>query len=368
MTRQTLKVTALLALAACGGSDLDTLTPSPRLVLVDSLVLEQSDFVYLASPSAISADDDGYWVADMQQATLIRYDREGRYQRRIGRAGRGPGEFSAPWRMASGGEHSLLVLDMGDFSVVGVDTRDGSHSFRHSLGGRFFGTSMHLRGDSLLLGGLAMTPPLGGAWLDITTGTVTAAVAAPEGHDPLLTNFEFATAVHLRDGVLGVWPALRNSRLRRWDGSDVDVQIPARTRPVPPHDLLERLMSHQLRPDSAWMLVTIPWAVGTLASGDGAIASLTFVPGPEGEGLRLTGGYLSVISAAADRACVDASISLQSDERPVVGFRGDTLQLLEQVVQGAEAVAVIRSFVVQTDDCDWLPVGGGAALTTNPGD
>lgn len=354
-----------LVLAACDGIDFPDSTLSPVLVPVDSIVLVQNDAAYLASPSALAADDDGYWVADIQQATIVRYDREGRFERALGRKGRGPGEFGAPWRLASGDDQRLLVLDMGDFSVVGVDTRDGTHSFRHALGGMFFGTSMHPRGDSLLLGGLGMTPPLGGVWLNLTTGDVTTAVPAPEVSDPLLSFFEFATAVELRGGVLAVWPALRDSRLRLWDGRDVDVQIPARTRPVPPRDLQDRLMSRQLDPESAWAMIAVPWASTTLAGGDGAIVSLTFTPGAEGEGLRLTGGYLSVISAAADRACVDAPLELRSDERPVVAFRGDTLQLLEQVVQGTDVIAVLRSFVVSTEGCEWMPVEGGADLAAS---
>src|SRR5690606_30522134 len=105
----------------------------------------------------------------------------------------------------------------------------------------------------------------GGVWLNLTTGDVTTAVPAPEVSDPLLSFFEFATAVELRGGVLAVWPALRDSRLRLWDGRDVDVQIPARTRPVPPRDLQDRLMSRQLDPESAWAMIAVPWASTTLA-------------------------------------------------------------------------------------------------------
>ena len=345
-----------LALAACGGTDSGTTVPSPRLTLVDSIVLEQNDSAYLASPAAMVADDHGYWVADAQQATLLRYDREGRYERRIGRQGRGPGEFASPWRLAHRDDGQLLVLDLGSGSVVGVNSQDGAHDFRHPVGGMFFGTSMFPRGDSLLLGGLGMTPPLGGVWLDLASGEVTTAVPAPEGTERvLLSNFEFAAVVELQDGILAMWPGLRDARLRGWDGSDVDVQIPAITRPVPPQDMLDGLKSGRLDSGVAWSLISLPWASGVLAAGDGAFATLTFAPLSLEEGVSVTGGHLSVISGAADRACVDAPITFHSDERPVVSFRGDTLQLLEQVVQGSESLAVLRTYAISTEGCDWLP-------------
>src|SRR5690606_10773861 len=104
------------------------------LVLVDSIVLEQGDSTFLAYPSAIVVDDDGYWIADTQQATLHRYDREGRYERRVGRKGRGPGEFGAPFRMVAGGSVGLAVADLDGFTVSGVDAYNGTHLYRHALG------------------------------------------------------------------------------------------------------------------------------------------------------------------------------------------------------------------------------------------
>ncbi len=366
MTRRIATSTALLAAAAglaCSGSDGASLSPHPLLVLTDSIVLEQGDSTFLARPSAILADAEGYWVADMTAGNIRRYDRAGRYERVIGRTGRGPGEFGAPVRLAPIRPDRFVVLDMGDFTVVGVDTHDGSHAFRHSLGGMFFGTSMHASGDSLLLGGLRMgdmgdagfKSADGGLWLDLSSGDVTSAVTAPAGSVNLLPSFEFAASVRLDEGIVGIWPPLPDARMRRWDGTEADLRIPASRRPVPPDDLQERLMARQLTAQEAWTMTTIPWATGSVSSGDAVLASLTFKFEPE-SGLSPTGAFVSVLRAAADSACVDAPVQLLSEEMPVVAFHGDTLLTLDQVVQGDDALVVVRRFAIDTQGCEWLPI------------
>ena len=116
-------------------------------------------------------------------------------------------------------EPGLMVLDMGDFSAVSVDTRDGTHAFRHSLGGMFFGTSMQVSGDSLLLGGLRMgdmgergfSSADAGLWIDLSSGEVTSAAQAPEG-----------TADRIGAAVQGqqVLPQPRDEPGRLRDGAD----------------------------------------------------------------------------------------------------------------------------------------------------
>lgn len=366
MNRKIAGPIALLALAvtlACSGADVAGSEPHARLVLTDSIVLEQGDSNFLARPSAILADAEGYWVADMNLGNLRRYDREGGYERTMGRKGSGPGEFGSPFRLASAGTDRLMVLDMGDFSAVGVDTRDGTHAFRHSLGGMFFGTSMHVSGDSLLLGGLRMgsmgeagfSSADAGLWLDVSSGVVTSAAQAPEGTANMMPSFEFASIVKLNDGVLALWPALNYARLHRWDGTEADLIIPAHTRPLPPGDLQEQLMSRKLTAPEAWTMLTIPWATGSLSNGDAALVNLAFTLRPE-EGLSATGAFVSVLRAGADSACVDAPLQLLSEEMPVVAFHGDTLLTLDQVVQGEDALVMVRRFAIDTDACEWLPM------------
>lgn len=347
---------ATLAVSACGGSDSAELMLHPQLVLVDSIVLEQGDSTFLARPSAVAVDDDGYWVADMQQATLSRYDREGRYERRVGRQGRGPGEFGAPFRLASSATGRLDVADLDGFSVTRVNADNGAHLYRHSLGSQMFITSMAYRGDSLLLGGASLQPLAGAVWLSMTTGEFTAAVPTSEANRGLLMSFEFATAAEVRDGVIATWQGLHHARLRGWDGSETDLAIPARDRNVPPLDLMEQLISRRLDGDSARALYPLPVAAGTLSNGDAAIMHVQARWSADRRGAVWERGFLSVINAAADSACVDAPIEFRSDELPVVAFHGDTLFFLDQVVQDTDAIAVVRSFEISTAGCEWLPI------------
>lgn len=353
-------LTVLAAVFACAGPD----SPSPRLVLVDSIVLEQGDTTFLGRPGGLAIVDDGFWVADMQVGRLTHYDRSGGYRRSIGRQGDGPGEFNVPFRLAYAPPGRLDVLDVGRFVVTGVDAGDGTHLYRHSLGPQNYGTSIAYRGDSLLVGGASIDPVAGALWLNLTTGEITAAVPAPEGRERLVRNLEYATAAQVRDGVVAVWQGLYLARLSGWDGSNIELAIPARTRSVPPEDLLEQLLSGAFELDSAGVTFPVPLGASTLPNDGAAFVHIQPRWSEDGSRFEFEGGFLSVINAAADSACVDAPIELRSEELPVIGFRGDTLYLLEQVVEDNEVTAMVRSFEISTEGCEWMPVVRYAAEGT----
>ncbi len=64
--------------------------------------------------------------------------------------------------------------------------------------------------------------------------------------------------------------------------------------------------------------------------------------------------WVSVIDADRTRACPDARVPLGPESHPVVGFEGDRLLVLEQVLGGGDAVTVLRRIAVDADDCDWI--------------
>ena len=44
------------------------------------------------------------------------------------------------------------------------------------------------------------------------------------------------------------------------------------------------------------------------------------------------------------------------DSHPAIGFEGDLLLVLDQVIRGGDAETVVRRIKVETDDCEWVPL------------
>lgn len=62
------------------------------------------------------------------------------------------------------------------------------------------------------------------------------------------------------------------------------------------------------------------------------------------------------IDPSRSRACPDGLIALEDGSHPAIGFEGDLLLVLDQVIRGGDAETVVRRIQVETDDCDWVPL------------
>lgn len=345
--------------AACGEAPRPAMRDSPALLPLGEIVLEQDGAApVLASPGGLLVDDAGLWVTDLQQGALLRYDRSGRFERAVGRAGGGPGEFRAPFRLVRLGDDTLGVFDVGLAALVELGA-DDTELVRRPLGTQLFATSVFARGDSLLLGGVSLAPLAGALWLNRRTGAVRAAAPADTAWRAVLTSFEIGTAAPLAGGVLAVHWAMPHAMLHADGGSSRAVRLPARTRPVPPADLREQLLARRLPPDSARARYPAPIAAGVLPGGDVVLVHVGVRWDAASARASWRDGHVSVVRAAGDSACADAPLVVESDELPVVAFRGDTLYLLEQLVAGDRAEARLRAFTVGTQGCAWLPVVDG---------
>jgi len=91
-------------------------------------------------PRSVKASEDGsIYVIDGKDICIKVYDRQGKYQRTIGRQGQGPGEFSSGYLyfdISSDGK--IYIMDCRNSCVIVMD-KDGDfiHSFR--LPGRLYG-------------------------------------------------------------------------------------------------------------------------------------------------------------------------------------------------------------------------------------
>lgn len=101
------------------------MVPSADWTFVQELrvgAIEGGDSITLGRIEDIGVDDQGrIFAADVMGAHVLVYDPAGRFIRRIGRSGRGPGEFREPMRLLLR-EDTLLVWDPVAWRITRFDT------------------------------------------------------------------------------------------------------------------------------------------------------------------------------------------------------------------------------------------------------
>ncbi len=144
---------AILPSAALG-SRLAAQTPGPDLVLLDSLVLEETDHDYLGQPLGLFVGADGsLLISDGFSDAVFQYDRSGRLMGIAGQKGDGPGEFRNLGGVGfAGGSVIGFVDEAGKLELYDSGTRAHLGSVRLSLENR--PAVFAVRGDSLWFAGV----------------------------------------------------------------------------------------------------------------------------------------------------------------------------------------------------------------------
>jgi hypothetical protein len=172
---------------------------------------------------------------------------------------------------------------------------------------------------------------------------------------PLLAeSHPYASMLDLGSKVLVGFTGHHALFITRLDGTVIDtVEIPAVRRRGVPHDLVDHYRKPISDEDIAGLGSSL-MALHQMPSKEIAAAymDVSFV-----DNLTTAEGYVSVLSADLKRACVDVPLHFAKDGRPTIAFRGDTLYALEQRVQSSTtSTTTIRSYVIDTSGCDWMPV------------
>lgn len=63
-----------------------------------------------------------------------------------------------------------------------------------------------------------------------------------------------------------------------------------------------------------------------------------------------------VLEESGDDYLVLPAPVMEEGSHPAIGFEGDLLLVLDQVIRGGDAETVVRRIQVETDDCDWVPL------------
>jgi len=158
-TRLLLPLAAVIAVCACDGAQREANTTAP--VLIGEVILEESDSAFIGKLGALKlTHDKSVVVSDLSSASVLVYSPTGKLMRRLGRRGKGPGEFVAPVAFAVSNDNRLAVEDAAlrrtaEFSLTdGEMLRSLTHSgdvFSLAYGERGLHGAMFNLNDSLAL-------------------------------------------------------------------------------------------------------------------------------------------------------------------------------------------------------------------------
>jgi hypothetical protein len=330
-----------------------------RLVLRDSIRLQQRGDVFLSLPAAAAADSAGYLVTDDQEPQVLAFSRRGALLRRYGRKGEGPGEFREAVAAFPYKKDRVIVFSRVPPAAQVFDRASGAfvEEFRLTtpimsarvvtgrvwIGGNRYATRTGLH--RLVLGNDHETDlaPLPGNF---------------ENMGPLGGFFPMVSFAVWSDTVLVGFEPSGTLTLLLDDGTVLDtIPIPARRRrgvPDDPSGTLLRFM-HTRSYDKVFGLLSA--LRGMHHNADGTTTLVYFDSRPETPPVT-SEMFVSVLSADRTRACVDARVPLHPEAQPTFGFDGDELVVLEQVIEGAEAVPVLKHYRVDTSGCDWIGTKG----------
>ncbi len=307
-------------------------------VLIDSVRLRDSEQAFVAEPAGVAMTGNAIFVADAGSASVLQFARDGALVRRIGRRGRGPGEFSAPGGMAVVGDSVLVVSDVGTGRISLFDARTGDLLRIVRFPGSPFTISAV---EDTLLGGTFDAMQTSSMYRMVSGDSVGQALGPISGDYSTGPRLKFAypfSAAALRPGgAVVAMVASRTMYVTDAHGTVVDsILLEARKRRGVP-DGLERLLASSRKPEEQMVMVSILTAIASLGT-QTAMVHVDFSP----QGTSVSGtAYLSLVDWETHRQCVDAEVALAPDTRPVFAFRGDTVLALQNVVTGTDSMVSV---------------------------
>lgn len=351
MTRVLMIVVALtLSLSASAAAQ-------PVLIVEDSIVLDQPDPYFLTVPLSVTPDGDGFLVTDAQAPRLFRYRGDGSLDRTYGAEGEGPGELeeaalAMPFRTAE-----ILGISWSPAAAQSFDRESGAFIDRYALSGAV--ESAHLDGEVLWVGGVDYGSRTAVRRVELESGSVERFVTIPASYRPgapLHGIFPQIPIAMWGDTLLVGFEPLAELVLVDKEGSELDrFSLPSSARRGTPDDP-EAVILEVFR-DGPYERV-----FGTLSAtralhrrSDGTILVVHYDSRPEPPPVT-SEAFVSVVSADRRSVCLDAAVPLSPEAQPAVGFRGDTLLVLEQVIVGFDVQAVLRFIDVDTANCRWTNV------------
>ena len=278
------------------------LSAQPTVTVVDSIVLEESGDDYLALPAPVIPDGAGGYLEFVERHPLRTL-----FQTVVIDSGElwlsGAGQQLPPSAPQYGDRSAIRRWQLGDDEAEPVVGLPEIYEAGGPLGGIFPEMPFAKWADTLLVGFMPL-PYL------IVTDT--------EGGE--LDRFEV--------------PVVRR-----------------RGNPDDPEAAIEEVLGGGRYPD---VFGLFSLTRGVHRRPDGTFLVVHFDLGTDGPPVSTEALWVSVIDASRTRACPDGLVPLEDGSHPAIGFEGDLLLVLDQVIRGGDAETVVRRIKVETDDCEWV--------------
>jgi hypothetical protein len=309
---------AVMLLVSCSSDNPSV--GSPSLLALDTVLLVETDSLFVGQPTGFAAAEDGtYLIADLRNATVHHYAPDGRHLGRLGQRGRGPSEFASGPGVAIATGDSLVIVHDGVVAKL-LNYRTGALRWERLLPGSAIPRSEPLasrngryffrlidraqRTTLAVVSGASDPPLLGGpfpdllGWSRIVDDHLSYLQVAPLAGDSVAVAVEVADAVFT--GPFG-------GPYRR---TEVPVQRRRGSRP----DLVRQVQdSDPQRALSVVYELSVPYALGRLSSGNLAYVTADLTRLSNRFAVRL---FVSVVDPARQQACTDAEIQTPTDPRP----------------------------------------------------
>ncbi len=333
---------AAAALFACGGGERTPPMTAERtpLIPIDSVALDESrSGSVLHRPNRVYGDDRGeILVSEFTSATVVRFDRGGRFLGSIGRAGRGPGEFVTPAMIAPLGD-TLVVFDVGRREAQ-LFARDGVF-LDSTFPIPFIANDVAVTDEAVWVTGIAFDSPWTALRWDRSTGRTSWSLPKPVewARHPLLASLGGGHVAFHGDSGWAVFSGL--DRAIRLGAGTVDsggsFPIPVRLRRGVP---IDRVAAGEYRSPSE-LFAEGSGTADASALPDGGLAVLFLDMTIDG---AVRGGSYLLTTLAADGTptCIDIPPDLGEYVQVRPRLRGDTLLAL---IQREHPEGSIRSII-----------------------
>lgn len=369
-----LALAALLASAACSPTGRSRTTDRPRLIPLDSVILQEVDTALLADlgPYATVDDDGALWVTEQQSSRVLRFQPSGRLAMVLGRRGRGPGEF---------GYVGPVILVTDSLVLVEANFRGQIQAFHRTSGSylgsiRFSGvniTSAAATPSHLIWGNLQWSAdrsvmlmprsPLPRGDRGEVSPFRSTLHALPRQYRtyPELERFYLVPLTAWRDTMVVTFAAVNWLVRSTIDGAAMDTAyIPIQRRRGVTPSALEIFGALPLDFERAYRAISLTYALWRLPDGRIVVwhQDGTVKPADQSRLEIEARAFVSVLSPDFRSACVDAEVPPPSGGRPRLAMRADTLYSLDQLLDTAAPTGlrtVVRRYLVSTDGCTWLP-------------
>lgn len=347
---------AAACLMGCAGSDASVHPGSgdgPAVRRLWQVAVAESDTFYVGRPAALTVDalDGSFYVTDRFFGRVVRVDRRGHPVQTYGRKGRGPGELTdAGLAFHWGGQ--VMVADVPRRHLAVFDRESATFRENRSIGGILYDAVPEP--DGVWLGMQNATRRTGAARWSPRDGGMRHFAAFPPEYEQSQPLAGIFTAVHVdrwADTVAVGFQGSNHIVLHQDQRGPVDTLfVPAvRRRGVPP-DIVERLERVQF-PE---MFRSASFLFDLQRVADGRLALIHYDQEIDGRAITAV-PYLSVSSPDRRSWCVDGELPFSRDAQPHTAFRGDTLFVLDQALDGETAATRITAFALDLSECTWTP-------------